>query len=380
MSSLPLFSANNTGEETEQTFPPSKYIRDELTERGWTQSDLAAIVGRNPAEVSQFLSKEKINVEFAKELSVVFGKSPEYWLNLENKFRLSLTPDVDDTIVKRSELFRSYPLKEMQKRGWLSDANSIENLEPELVTFFEVDNQDSEFESKVSFKRTVKESSLNPAEKAWLYRAKHLARALPVIEYDDQLLDKLVVQVRRFAAKSSAVIKVPELLANYGIRFVVVEPLPRAKIDGASFWLTGSPVIAMSLRFDNIGSFYFALMHEIIHIKHKDRFSFDDLEAEPSDESEVRANTEAAEALVPQQRLDNFIKMHSPFYSEARINNLATQLKIHPGVIVGQLQHRKEIAYGTHNKLSARVRDLITTTAFTDGWGQPIPQVKTIRS
>lgn len=366
--------------EPAKVFPPSKFIKDELTSRGWTQGDLAAILGRSPNDISQALSKDKISVEFAKELAAVFGNTPEYWLGLENKFRLSVTPEVDETIIKRSELFKTYPLKEMQKRGWIREANSIENLEPELITFFEVDNQDTDFESKVSFKRTIKESSLNPAEKAWLYRAKHLAKALPVIDYDETLIDKLIAQIRRFAAKSSSAIKVPELLGNYGVRLVVIEPLPLAKIDGAAFWLNRAPVVAMSLRFDNIGSFYFALLHELIHIKYKDRFSFDDLESETNDESEIRANNEAADLLVPKQKLENFIKMHTPYYSEARINNLATQLKVHPGVIVGQLQHRKEIAYGTHNKLSVKIRDLVTTTAFTDGWGQPVPQVKPVRN
>lgn len=362
--------------ETEDVFPPSKYIRDELESRGWTQADLAAILGRPPSDISRFLGNEKISIEFAKELETVFGKPAEYWLNLENRFRLYLSPEVSTSVKIRSELFNSYPLKEMQKRGWISENVPFENLEPELTAFFEIDQPDEEFESRVSFKRTAKEANLNPAEKAWLYRAKHLARAMPVVEYDPANLGKAIAQIRKFAAKSTSAMKVAEILNLYGIRFVVIEPLPRARIDGAAFWLESSPVIAMSLRYDNIGSFYFALLHEMIHIKYKDRFSFDDLESEPTDESEVRANEEAAEILVPQDRLNAFIKMYSPYYSEARINNLATQLKVHPGIIVGQLQHRKEVNFGTHNKLAVKVRELVTTAAFTDGWEQPVPRIK----
>ena len=363
--------------ENEKVFPPSKYIKDALTERGWTQADFAAILGRNPAEISAYLAKDRISIEFSKELSVVFGNTPEFWLGLENKFRLYNAPEVDEAILKRSELFKTFPLKDMQKRGWISGAEKMEHLEPELTKFFEIDNSETDFESKVSFKRTIKEADLNAAEKAWLYRAKHLAKVLPVAEYDESNLNKLIEQLRKFAAKSKAVVRVPELLANFGIRFVVVEPLPRAKIDGAAFWLDeNSPVIAMSLRFDNIGSFYFALMHEISHIKHKDKFSVDDLESLPTDIKEVRANDEAADSLVPKKRLENFIKMYSPFYSEARINNLATQLKVHPGIIVGQLHHQKEVGYNAHQKMMAKVRELVTTTAFTDGWGHPVPQVR----
>ena len=181
--------------------------------------------------------------------------------------------------------------------------------------------------------------------------------------------------MRRFAAKSQAVHRVPELLTKYGIRYVVVEPLPRVQIDGAAFWLDESPVIAMSLRFDNIGSFWYTLMHEVAHIKYRDAFSFDNLDALANDDAEIRASNEASNLLVPEQELDTFIKTYSPRYTEARINNLATKLQIHPGIIVGQLQHRKEVSYAAHRKLMAKVRELTTTLAFTDGWNHPVPQV-----
>jgi HTH-type transcriptional regulator/antitoxin HigA len=89
---------------------------------------------------------------------------------------------------------------------------------------------------------------------------------------------------------------------------------------------------------------------------------------------EHRANLEAQEALVPQTALVRFIKTYKPYFSTTRINNLATELEIHPGVIVGQLQHRKEVGYNTHREAMVKVRELVTLTAFTDGWGHPLPQ------
>jgi HTH-type transcriptional regulator/antitoxin HigA len=130
----------------------------------------------------------------------------------------------------------------------------------------------------------------------------------------------------------------------------------------------------MSLRFDNIGSFWFTLLHEVDHIEHRDAFSFDDLQSKPTDEAEERASWNAANLLVPQDELEAFIRACAPRYSEARINNLATRLQVHPGIIVGQLQHRHEISYAAHRKLMTRIRDLVTQLAFTDGWGKPVPQ------
>ena len=362
--------------EPDRIFPPSKYIKDALKERGWTQSNLAFVLGRKPTEISYLmLGRKRMSPELAQELAVVFGPKPEYWMGIDNAYMLSQTSYVDEAVVRRSKIF-SFPVKEMQKRKWIAETTNVDELESEFKRFFGVETLEADLSVMASYKRTIKESSLNNAEKAWVARAKQLAKVCPADLFDEGKLTSLAMSLRRLAAKSQAVHRVPELLSKYGIRFVIVEPLPRVKIDGAAFWLDEkSPVIAMSVRFDNIGSFWFTLMHEFIHIQEKHTFSFDDLESSPSDDTEIVTNRAAAEILVPKAKLDTFIKMYSPRYSEARINNLATQLQIHPGIVVGQLQHQKEIGYYIHRKLLTKVRELTTAIAFTDGWGHPVPQI-----
>ncbi len=48
---------------------------------------------------------------------------------------------------------------------------------------------------------------------------------------------------------------------------------------------------------------------------------------------------------------------------------------VHPGIVVGQLQHasRGELKYSQHRDMLAKVRDIVTTTALTDGWGHSLP-------
>ena len=369
-------------EQAKKTFPVSKHIKDELHARGWTQSDLAYVMGRKTNEIrSLMVGRRQLSPELAQELGVVLGNGAEYWLGLDSAYRLSQTDYVDQAVILRSELF-SFPIKEMQKRRWIAETRDAEELQQELDRFFgdgtlgKPLSASYELALGVSFKRTIKESSLNNAEKAWLARATQLAQVCPVATFNDKGISRLKVELRNLAAKTQAVHRVSAFLTGAGIRYVVVEPLPNVKIDGAAFWLDAeSPVIAMSLRFDNIGSFWFALMHEVDHIEHKDAFSFDDLQSNPSDEAEERANWNAANLLIPKHKLDEFITACSPRYSEARINNFATRLQIHPGIIVGQLQHRAEISYAAHRKLMTNVRDLVTEFSLTDGWGQPVPQV-----
>ena len=61
--------------------------------------------------------------------------------------------------------------------------------------------------------------------------------------------------------------KVPRILTESGIRFVIVEALSSSKIDGVCFWLDDfSPVIGLTLRFDRIDNFWFVLRHELEHV------------------------------------------------------------------------------------------------------------------
>ena len=366
--------------EPEKIFLPSKFIKEALAKRGLTQTDFAVIVGRYPSTISNYIAKETISIEFAKELELVLGETAEYWLGLENKFRLSQIGDLDDSIKRRNSFVQDYPLKDMQKRGWISKTDDFNRLEKELNAFFESNLTDRSLEAATTFKRTLKQEDLNSAEKAWLYRAEHLANILQVGPYKETQFDALLRLLKKAVKSSKAVHKITDVLHRFGVRFVIIEPLPRAKIDGAAFWLDeNSPVVALSLRFDNIGSFWFALMHELMHVKYRDfwgAFAVDNFENGESNDVEDRANREAAEFLVPQDRLNGFIDAHGPYYSRELINDFATQLEVHPGIIVGQLQHKKEIGFDKHHSLMAKVRELATMTAFTDGWGHPVPQVK----
>jgi HTH-type transcriptional regulator / antitoxin HigA len=87
-----------------QVFPPGDYIREELQARGWTQADLAKIIGRTQPAVNEMISgKRGITPESALALSAAFGTSPEFWMNLETMYSLSRADADVKTIRKRAE-------------------------------------------------------------------------------------------------------------------------------------------------------------------------------------------------------------------------------------------------------------------------------------
>ena len=77
----------------------------------------------------------------------------------------------------------------------------------------------------------------------------------------------------------------------------------------------------------------------------------------------------ASEHLIPKETLDYFIARVKPLFWTSKITNFAKKNHVHAGIVVGQLQFRKEIPYSHNRKLLVGVRDIITQTALTDGWG-----------
>lgn len=86
-----------------EAFPPGEFIREELAARGWSQTDLATIVGRPLQTINQIVNgKKEVTPETAVALGAAFGTGAEYWLNLESQYRLWLAGDPDPGIAKRA--------------------------------------------------------------------------------------------------------------------------------------------------------------------------------------------------------------------------------------------------------------------------------------
>lgn len=359
-----------------EVFPPGEFIRDELEARGWTQGDLAEIMGRPPQAVNELISgKKQITPETALGLAKAFGDDdPLYWLNLESIYRLSRAKPVDEGVGRRGALYSLFPVRELMKRGWIEASENLEVVEHRVCRFYKI----ASINDRPSFPHAAKAAQYDertPLQWAWLYRASQLAQAVTVHAYSAPRLRAALAKLRALLIAPEEIRQVPQILADAGVRFVIVEFLPGAKIDGAAFWQDDVPVIAMSLRFDRVNNFWFVLRHEIEHILNEDGFIVDVELPETLQRKdtlppeEVRANAQAAEFLVPKSELDSFIMRVRPLYSEQRILLFAKRIGVHPGLVVGQLQFRDEVPYTHFHKYLVKVREIVTQTALTDGWG-----------
>jgi HTH-type transcriptional regulator / antitoxin HigA len=360
-----------------EVFSPGEFIREELDARGWTQGDLAQIMGRPERLVSELITgKKQITPETARGLAQAFGDDdPLHWMNLDSAYRLSKSAPTDDAVFRRAKLYSLFPVREITRRKWIAPSDNLDVIEHRICRFFEIANLNDRPAIPHAAK-AVQYDERTALQYAWLYRAKELAEASQVAPYSAQKLRAAVAKLRSLLVAPEEIRQVPKILADAGARFVIVEFLPGAKIDGATFWLGDTPVIAMSVRFDRVNNFWFVLRHEIEHVLNQDGKVIFDIELTENLQrktalppEEVRANDAASEFLVPKSELDSFIMRVRPLYSEQRILLFARRIGVHPGIVVGQLQFRDEVPYTHFHKHLVRIREIVTQTAITDGWG-----------
>src|SRR5258708_39785253 len=100
-----------------EVFPPGDRLKEELDDRGWTQADLAHILGRPARLVSEIITgKRAITPETAHGLGQAFDTGPDFWMNLETQYQLRRIPIANHAVARRTRIYGQFPVKGMQKR------------------------------------------------------------------------------------------------------------------------------------------------------------------------------------------------------------------------------------------------------------------------
>lgn len=135
-----------------------------------------------------------------------------------------------------------------------------------------------------------------------------------------------------------------EFLADSGIVLVIEEHFKKTYLDGAAMLDDDVPIVALTLRHDRLDNFWFALMHELVHIqKHLNSdiahlFIADNLEDKTRSSLEEReADSGARDALIPLKEWNDSAVKVMPTAENAIA--LANKLRIHPEIVAGRVRY-----------------------------------------
>jgi addiction module HigA family antidote len=75
---------------------PGEFLREELVERGISQSRLASHIGVKPGVINLICNGHRgISAEMAKKLAAAMGTTPELWMNLQRSYDLNRAAEPD---------------------------------------------------------------------------------------------------------------------------------------------------------------------------------------------------------------------------------------------------------------------------------------------
>lgn len=343
-----------------EAFPAGEFLADELDNRGWTQAEFAAILGRPAQFVSEIISgKKEMTRESAAQIGAALGTSAEMWLSLQDKYFLwqqsqdaKAKSDLND-VRRRARLNDKGPIALLRKSGVLS-GRSLDQLEAEVLQFFELKTLDEQPRLAAAAKRSNHGESLSTLQTSWLYMVRHAARQRPLsADYSSSALKEIGAALPRVAKTPEDFATLPEMLADVGVRLVYVPGLPGAKIDGCAMIVDNSRVIGLSGRGKRLDKVLFALIHEIAHLTNghvKDDAPIVEtieVDADPGDNSdetvqEREANTTAANWVLPNGLPPLPERLSGPW-----VRDTAARAGIAPIMLVGHLQHIKRLDWRT---------------------------------
>lgn len=200
----------------------------------------------------------------------------------------------------------------------------------------------------------------------WVSRVSHIANlkvSLGETKPFDGLTRDSLETIAKLSVDEGIFEHLPDILGNLGIIFVVEPSFPGMKLDGAVFTLpTGTPVIAMSLRYPRLDYFWFTLLHElshvVLHYELLDSPIFEDLDSDSESVVESQANRLAKNSIVSRTLWRNC----KPKYdrSSKSIVEFSKEVGVHPAIIAGLLQ-REFNDYSLFRDLvdAVNVRELI---------------------
>ena len=337
---------------------PGYTLRQEIAETGMSQRELAARMGRPEQVVSDIINGRKsITVHTAKALETVLGIPMTFWVNLQRQHDLARARVRERTTLEaQTPRLKDFHYNQLVKRGWVKhDKDRVEQVRI-LCKFLGVASLNNHAATvPASFRITGSGRFSDETLAVWLRRGELLARDMELPSFDRAKFHSILPEIRRLTTElpSAFYPRMVDLCTTGGVAFVVVEELPKVGANGAVRWLhTGNPLIQLNLKWKWADIFWFTFFHEAGHVmqpKRHEVLHYTRRRHAHDMPYEAEADDFARDTLIPPHHWQHIKDEAATSLSGARVRELAHEVGIDPGIIVGRLQHERIIR---HSELS----------------------------
>lgn len=261
----------------------------------------------------------------------------------------------------------NFPLKEMKRLNFsLPNAASVAEM---VLGFFGVSSPEgwqAEWQaSPIAFRQTRVFDVRKEAVAAWVREAELIAKQIPLAEFNEAKFRGSLNQLRKLTREeaNTGLTRAQEICSDCGVALVLVPELPRTRISGCARWLNYKhAMVGLTPRYKSGEQLWFTFFHEVGHILlHGDRQTFvvdnavgemgDDVVDPDMKKYEEEADRFAADTLIPPLELAKLPLDKPEKLTNELIEEFAKSIGIHPGIVIGRLQHDQVLEHWQGNKL-----------------------------
>lgn len=349
--------------EPDYAVHPGEYLEEVLESRGIKKKDLSERLGISVKHLSQIINKQAgISADLAIKLESTLRISANIWNKLNADYQLMEARRREKhELEKQVNWVRQFPTKELARLNLIPANTDPKGVLDSMLRFFAIATPErwgSYYTklAKVHFRKSRAFSDNLPHIAAWLRAGEILAQDFEMAPFSREIFKKSLIAIRSLTAKKPSEFepRMKRLCAEAGVALVFVPEFEGTHISGATRWLTqDKALIILSLRYKTNDHFWFTFFHEAGHLllHGKKEIFIDGVNGSNSSE-EDKADRFARNALVPEENYKRFVSEGRFFKID--IKSFAGSVNVHPGIVVGRLQHDGKIEYDTCNDLKER--------------------------
>lgn len=328
-------------------------LKDYLEYHKISQSDFADKLGITQKHINNILNE---NADISEDLMIAISLITDIDVNLitfvETKKKLyNYLNNRFSNEKEINEFLNSFYIKEMEKMNWitLNDKTSYLQNAYDLLKYLNVRdfNIFEKYSKEKIFFKKYDDSNLKKVF-LWIKRCDSLIENQSVSNYNSSnmvlLLNDLKKERTRPFNKSSLI----KLFNKHGLYLVIEEALKGTKIRGCTKVVGDNPAIYMTCYLKEKSSFYFALYHELGHVKSDYNKAKSKVIIDGDDSLEKRADLFAANQMIDEKIYSEILENIDDKEKICRNNNIPLCF------LYSRLAHDKRIKYTDKLYLDSR--------------------------
>ena len=335
------------GFEPNYIVPPGWTLEDALRENGLSPEDLARRTGMSVAHVRRLLTGEApLTYVTAVKLEAATGVPARLWNCLERGYRAGVGASAEEKPVSHLVgLLDALPIAEMIRLGLIKELDEPVGRLREVMDFFGV--EDVAGWERARSRGPAARFRGRPGSDAgalavWLRLGELEAEHIPCQPWNPERFRETLNAARSLTVRGHPGTWYPQLVeecARAGAALATAPPVAGAPVSGASWWpAPGRALIQLPLRNEWSDVFWFSFFHEAAHLLDEPRqplyVNYQD-HRNDRDRSEERADAFARDFLIPPRYAQRLEGLRTPDHAQ----EFAGDLGVHPGIVVGRLQH-----------------------------------------